>query len=71
MRTTKNNMEENKTYYVTYGLFYYGRYQLNSTEVNVYVKPDISQGQLAQELENMLCHTLDDSTIVIINFWEM
>lgn len=71
MRTTKNNMEEYKTYYVTYGLFYYGRYQLNSMEVSVHIKPDISQGQLAQELENMLCSTLDDSTVVIINFWEM
>lgn len=64
-------MEDCKKFYVTYGSFYDGRYHLNNMDVEVYVRPDISQGMLAHKLEDMVSSILDDQTVMIINFWEM
>ena len=64
-------MENYKKYYVTYVNYFDGRYHFHSTDVEVYVKPNLSRGQLAQILENQVSSILDDVTVTILNFWEI
>lgn len=60
-----------KSYYVSYGFYLNSIYNLNSTDIKVYVEDGLSQGRLAKLLERQLMSVYDDTTIVIINFWEM
>jgi len=60
-----------KRYFVTYGFYVNGHYSLNSTIIQDYIEPDMSQGLRAQTIERMLQDQMDDQSIVIVNFWEM
>ena len=64
-------MKSFKKYFVTYGFYINGHYNLNSGEIQVYTEPDMSKGMLAETIEGILRDQTDDQTIVIVNFWEL